>query len=141
MTASLHFAAVKAQLVSSLPVAVTVEPAYMTNTDGTLKRVQYVILDGGPPDVLDDERLASPQSPDSDAEYLYDVKAVAVNFDGCLTIVQKVLDGVIGFRPVIAGRNCQPIELDGSDKIKPDYTVKPPLFYCDMTLLLKSSRA
>jgi len=141
MTAALHFASVRAQFIASLPVAVTVEPAYMTNTDGTLKRVQYVILDGGPPDVLDDERLASPQSTDSDAEYLYDVKAVAVNFDGCLNLVQKVLDGVVGFRPVVEGRNCNAIELDDSDKIKPDYTVKPPLFYCDMTLLLKSSRA
>jgi len=139
MTAALHFAAVKARVVSSLPVAVTVEDTFLLNTDGTLKRGQYVILEGGPPDVLDDERLSAPQSPDSDAEYLYDAKAVSVTADGCRQVVQKVLDGVIGFRPVIEGRNCNPIELDDSDKVRLDHTVK--LFYCDMTLLLKSSRA
>jgi len=139
MTAALHFASVKAQLIASLPVAATVEDTFLVNTDGTLKRGQYVILEGGPPNVLNDWRLSAPQSPDSDAEYMYDVKAVSATADGCRQVVQKVLDGVVGFRPIIDGRNCQPIELDDSDKVRLDHTVK--LFYCDMTLLLKSSRA
>lgn len=132
-----HFSAVKARLVSQLPVAVTVQDTAMVDGVGGLVKAQYVILFGGGPDVLDDDRLTAPQLPDSDAEFLYSARCVAVTADGARGVAQLVVNALVGFRPVVAGRNCSPIELDGSDNVALD----KPLWYLDLDFVLKSSRA
>ena len=137
-----HFAAVKARLVSQLPVAITVEDTVVPlAADGTFKRAQYVIAFGGGPDALGDDRFTAPQRPDSNAEYTYKMQAVAVTADAARDVAQKVIDALVRFRPVVAGRKCDPIKNTFSGEAKPENTVKPPLFYVDLEFVLTSRRA
>lgn len=135
-----HFAAFKARLAAALPAAVSVEDTAKVDGAGGLVRAQYVILFGGGPDELDDGRLAAPQSPDSDAEYLYTVRCVGVTADGARMVAQKVI-AIVGQVITVEGRACSPLELDDSSNVEPDNAVKPPLWYLDLDFLLKSSRA
>jgi hypothetical protein len=136
-----EYAAVKALVVAALPSTVQVVDSALTDSTGGLVRTQYVILFGGGPDGLDDGRLTSVQSPDSDAEYLYTARCVSVTADGARAVAQRLLSGVVGARPVVAGRSCQPIQLDDATGVVPDNNVSPPLWSMDLDLLLISNRA
>jgi hypothetical protein len=136
-----HYTAVKSRLVSILPVAIKVADTALLDEDGVLFRGQYVILFGGGPDVLDDGRLTAPQRADSDAEFLYTARCVAVTADGARGVAQQVLSALVGFTPTIADRNCQSISLDDSSDVQPDSALKQPLWYMDLDFILSSSRA
>lgn len=118
-----------------------VEDAARVDGTGTLRREQYVILFGGPADELDDDRLGSSPLPTSDAEYEYTARAVAVTALGVLEVMNQVMAQLVGYTPVITGRKCGAIRPGPTDKVRADYSVKPPLFYLDQDFLLKSSRA
>lgn len=136
-----HYAAVKARLEASPVLAGKVHNTIATDAAGVPIRTSYVILFGGSPDVLDDDRLTSEQSTDSDAEYLYTVRAVGANADAALATADVVKGQLIGFAPTISGRSCPAMWLDDGSDVEPDVSIKPPLFYIDLEFGLKSNRA
>jgi hypothetical protein len=137
-----EFAAVKARLLAhSVLQDLGVFDTARTDDSGELVRDQYTILYGGPADTLDDERLAGVQTVDSDAEYFYPVRSVAVTADGARDIASLVQTQLIGFVPVIVSRRCYAMTLDDVSAAEPDFSVNPPLFYVDQTFRLKSDRA
>lgn len=133
---SAHFDAVKSRLESSPMTANNVFDIARTNTTGLVK-ANYLILFGGPPDVLDDDRLSAPQLPDSDAEFLYTVRAVGTTPAAVRLWSDAGMTLLVGFTPVVAGRRCSRITLDDSDPIQQDGV----LYYADTHYELKSSRA
>lgn len=136
-----EFDAVKARLEAHPDLAIS--ESARRNTDGVLVREQYVILFGGPADELDDERLASAQMPDSDATYIYPTRSIAVTADGARRVFNAVLEQLVGFRPVIAGRRCSPIRMVERvpSPVEADMSVTPPLYYVNASFELKSDRA
>lgn len=133
---SAHFDAVKARLESSPMTASNVFDIARTNTTGLIK-ANYLILFGGPPDVLDDDRLSAPQLPDSNAEFLYTVRSVGTTPAAVRLWSDAAMTLLVGHTPVVAGRNCSRITLDDSDPIQQDGV----LYYADTHYELKSSRA
>lgn len=136
-----HYAAVKARLEASPVLAGRVYNTLAKSADGKLITTSYVILYGGTPESLDDERLSSVQSKDSDAEYIYTVRSVSSTADGALATADVAATQLIGFVPVITGRNCNPILLDDGGTVDMDASIATPLFFLDNDFLLKSSRA
>lgn len=136
-----HYNGVKDLIAGEPTLAGKVHSAALVNPSGAMVRETYVILFGGPPETLDDGRPHSPQGIDADAEYLYTARCVSTTGDGALAVAAKVLKRTVGVVLTIPDRECQPIELDDSTNVTPDDNVKPPLYYVDLDLLLKSSRA
>lgn len=136
-----HYNAVKARLEASPVLAGKVYNTLATDSTGKPIRTSYVILYGGAPDALDDDRLSSVQSKDSDAEYIYTLRSVGSTADAALATADVVSSQLIGFVPVIPGRACSAIWLDDGDMVRMDDSISPPLFYIDNDYGLRSSRA
>jgi len=135
-----HFAAVRSLIVAEVPVAVQVVDSVLTSSTGDLVRATYVVLFGGGPDSLDDDRLTAPQVADSDAEYGYTARCVSVTADGARTLAGRVFMAV-GNVPAVVGRKCGGLGFEGSTLVEPDHNANPPLFFTDIELSLKSSRS
>jgi hypothetical protein len=135
-----HYEAFKAQIAADS--SLKVHDAARTDGKGGLLREQYVIAIGGPPEELDDGRLASPQGQLSDAVFSYTARAVSISASGAMLVAARVFAQVVGAVLQIDGRTCLPIELDGADeKVQVDNNVNPPMFYLDQDFTLRSSRA
>jgi hypothetical protein len=108
------------------------------NVDGTLVRDTYWILWGGSPSDLGGDRLFKSQEIDDNAVFDFTVRSVSPTVEGVFAESQKVQDQLVGWVPDIAGRRCRKVRLSGSDKVKADNSVKPPLFYVDDEFELRS---
>lgn len=135
-----HFAAVKARLEASSVLAGRVYNTFAVDASGAPIRTAYVILYGGAPDVLNDDRVTAPQSRDSDAEYVYTVRSVGPTADSALATADVATGQLIGFVPTVAGRRCSKIKLEDGGVVELDNSIKPPLFYIDQDFLLISRR-
>ena len=136
-----HFNAMMARLQADTALAGKGHDAFVVNADGSLSYGPYFILLGGGPDVLDDDRLSAPQSPTSDAEFTYTVRYVASSPTNVRSGMGKVYPQLIGHRLIVSGRLCTAIALERSTDIRADTTVSPPLYYADVEVSFKSSRA
>lgn len=136
-----HFLAVMSWLKADTVLAGRVHNTLVVDTSGLPVRDTYVVLFGGPPDELDDDRLSSPQTMRSDAEYEYTARSVSVTADGALAVAERVASRLVGFQPLVAARSCEPMRLVRSFPVEVDSSVRPPLFFCDQDFLLRSSRA
>lgn len=108
------------------------------NADGTLVRDTYWILFGGGPAELGGDRLYLSQEIDDNAVFDFTVRSVSTTTAGVFATSQKVQDKLVGWAPDIAGRLCRKMRLTGSDSVKADNSVKPPLFYVDDEFELRS---
>ena len=133
-----EYAAVSARLAAD-PALVVRDTVY--DTSGALFRGQYVVLFGGAPDELDDQRYSHPQASDSRAVYVYTARCVAVTADGVRSVLDHVMTQLIGFAPVIAGRKCWAMTMTLTQDPAPDTSVQPPLYFCDTEFTLVSDRA
>jgi len=120
--------------------AVKVYDAVRQDSTGKLLRETYLLLFPGAGDA-DDARATSPQSPDSDVEYEWRIRVVSINTDGIMLLVGKVRNLLSGQRPVAAGRDCSPIIVEDDGDVEPDYSITPPLLYCDLLISFRSNRA
>ena len=135
-----HFDAVKAQLGATPMTANQVYDIARTNTSGLI-RANYLILFGGPPEDLDDDRYSAAQRLDSTADYIYTVRAVGTTPAAVRMWTDAALTQLVGAVLVIPGRKCDPIRLDDSTAIQEDKGATPSLYYSDTDYLLRSSRA
>lgn len=135
-----HFTAMKARLETHPQLAGKVYDSARVGTNGLI-RDNYVVLFGLGPDVLDDDRLSAPQLADSDAEYVYPVRAIGTTTAAVRLLSQAVFDQLVGHELVVPGRISSRIKLDDSGPVEVDDSVSPPLFYADAEYLVKTSRA
>jgi hypothetical protein len=133
-----HFTAMQARLEADATLTGKVFAAARVADNGTLIRDQYVILFGGGPEVLDDDRFTAPQRATSKAEFVYTVRAISVTADGALAVATKVLNQLVGFVPTITGRVCERIRLDEGSfgESKADASAMPPLYFLDADYVL-----
>lgn len=108
------------------------------NSDGSLKRETYWILWGGSPAELGGDRLYKSQEIDDNAVFDFTVRSVSTTVAGVFAESQFVQQQLVGWVPDIAGRRCRKVRLSGSDKVRADDSVKPPLFYIDDEFELRS---
>jgi len=136
-----EYAAVKARLNAHTSLAGKGSDAIRME-NGLPVRATYWVLFGGPPDTLDDDRLGATQQAASDAEYLYTLRFVSVTHDAVMQGADAAITQLVGWRPTVAGRTCEPMSLDdGVSAIDADTRVSPPLLYVDLDFVLKSNRA
>jgi len=136
-----HFSAFKARLEGDSALSGKGYDSARRNTDGILIRDTYWIPFGGAPENLDDDRFTKPQDADSNAEYVYTVRAVSPTPDGCRAVVDKVTAQLAGAVLAVTGRELDPLRLTASDDPRPDDSVKPPIYFADTEWTLVSRRS
>lgn len=137
-----HYAAVKNRLLADTALAAKgVHDTALVDTAGEPIAGTYVVLYGGMPDSLDDGRLTGIATASSDAEYMFTCRAVSTTADGVRSVGQKIMAQLIGWRPQVTGRACTAVSLEYSSGVLADMSIKPPLFYADIDVSFKSSRA
>ena len=132
-------AAVKARLESnrfSLPVYTT-----LVDKDGNPIRGNYYVLFHGGPDEVNDDRLTKGQDPDSDRLFVYTVRCVAVTDEFVDDMSAEAFSLLLNWAPVVSGRVCSTVRHAGSDPVKADTAVLPPLYFGDDEYELDSRRA
>lgn len=135
-----HFDAVKARLSAHPMISTQVFDIARTNTTGLI-RANYIILFGGPPESLDDDRASAPQQSDSTAEFIYTVRAVGTTPAAVRAWSDAAFTQLVGAVLSVPGRKCDRIILDDSTPIQEDKGATPSLYYSDTDYLLRSSRA
>jgi len=131
-----HYDAVKALIESDAEL--TVYPAVRLDDGGGFIRDAYVILSPCLPVEISSGRFTADALITSPATFIFDVTCVAETALMAGRVMERVLAQTLGQRPVISGRRVSAITLESADKVLPDATVKPPLFYGDMALRLVS---
>jgi hypothetical protein len=133
-----HYLAVKTRLEEEQALDGRGYESARVNEDGSLVRDTYWILYGGSPTELGGDRLYKSQEIDDNAVFDFTVRSAAPTVAGVFAESQKVQDQLVGFVPQIPGRRCRKVRLTGSDKVRADNSVKPPLFYVDDEFELRS---
>ena len=135
-----EFAAVKA-LFEAVPLLAGKVHDSAFDKDGEVARGNYVVLYGAGPDVLDDGREVSVTiaRPDSDADYEFGGKAVGTD-PGAVLLILDAAKSLVGRKPVVPGRRCDPITVD-FERVKVDNSVSPPLYFSDFFVSFTSRRA
>lgn len=136
-----HFDAVKALLQANADLANRISDTARATTTGVLVRDTYLVLFGGAPDVLASNRFAAAQKPDSDADYVYTVRAVSPTTDGVRRMASAAVTQLVGAVPTISGRACAPIRLTATHELQADNSALPPMFFTDMEFTLTSLKA
>lgn len=139
MTAAAHFEAVKARLELDTALAGQVRDTIYDGA-GEVVHGSYVVLFGGAPDLLDDNRATKIQDQDSTATYVYTVRSVSTTPGGVRSVVAKVVAQIVGFAPTVTGRRCDTLRLTHTTGVDKDATVKPPLYFEDDEFTLVSRR-
>lgn len=136
-----HYNAMRARLEASAVLAGRVHSAMAFTDDGEPIRTAYVILYGGGPDDLGDDRFTAPQTADSTAEYVYPVRSVGPTADSALATATVVFAQLVGAKLTLTGRKLDALRHTYSRPVDVDDSVKPPLFYCDDEYTLVSHPA
>ena len=135
-----HFDAVRSRLNAHPMIANQVYDIARTGTAGLIK-ANYLILFGGPPESLNDDRAFGTQQADSTAEFIYTVRAVGTTPAAVRAWSDAAFTQLVGHVLTIPGRKCDRIILDDSTPIQEDKGATPSLYYSDTDYLLRSSRA
>ncbi len=129
--------ALKARLETAPQLTGKIYASLRFNADAPV-RTNYVILYPTGPDVLDDERNTSEQSAASDAMFMFDLRFIAVDSLGALTLLEAGTTVLSGHRLQITGRACTGIKVL-SERVEHDAAEN--LFYVDAEASFRSSRA
>jgi hypothetical protein len=133
-----HYDAVFAQIDDEDSLHGKGHETVRTDADGRLVRDIYWILFGGSPSELGGDRLTRSQVVDDNAVFDFTVRSVGTSTAAATAESEKVQAQLIGWTPQIDGRRCRPVKFSGADKVRPDNSVKPPLFYVDDEFELRS---
>jgi len=137
MNRSGHFEAFKAAIPSPVAAHDTLVPV----VDGEILRASYSVLyDVGADDPPDDDRYLAAQRAASKVTWRYVVKSVGES-PFAARAVDSAVAGLIGKVLIVAGRKCDPLELDEVGPVKEDTSVSPPLYFIESDYLLTSREA
>ena len=101
-------------------------------------RGAYLLVFPAGPEDMDDQRWSAVPDPKSDAEYSFPLRAVAEDRHRLMLIADAV-KGLVGRKPTVAGRRCDPLTVD-FDPMKKDNAVSPALVFMNMWMEFWSRR-
>lgn len=128
-----EFAAFKARMEASPILAGKVVPIARRDKDG-LVRANYVVARSSAPDTIDANRFTAVNVFGSDRRFTWDLRAVAVDFDGLNLLTEAALTQLVGHQLVVAGRVCSPIVLVPNVEGDDGYDASADLFFRGMSL-------
>lgn len=131
--------AFKARLGGHTITAGKVFPIVRKDSGGTV-RTNYIVAKSAPPDRLDDGRAAGYQVPDSDKRFTFDVRIITTAADGLDIWMRAVFAQLLGYRLIVPGRRCTPIELVQNVEEGDGYDRAADLFYRDLSFRFWSRR-
>lgn len=136
-----HFDAVETRLKANTNLTAKVFDTARRDASGALIRDTYLVLFGGAPDSLTSGRLTLPQQNDSDAVFVYTVRAVSPTSAGVRAIMSAAYTQLVGFTPTVSGRKCSTVRMTLAHEVQADESIQPPLFFCDSEFTLASVKA
>lgn len=136
-----HFQAVIARLEEDDALDGKVHDAARVDANGELVREVYVVVFGGSPAELGRDRLYKQQVLEDDAVFDFTIRSVAPTPAGCRAVATHVAAQLVDFAPTVEGRRCRPIRFTGGDDVRPDISIKPPIYFLDEEYELRSLRA
>jgi len=131
-----EFNAVKSKL-SAVPI---LSGHVFTPDDEEQARGTYLLVFPAGPESMDDERDQTmvTTTSGSDAEYSFNVRAVAPDVAG-VGLIAEAVKSLVGTKVTVSGRRCDPITVV-FDPVKKDNSVSPALFFMDMWVEFWSRR-
>jgi len=130
-----EFEAVMDRLEDRFPGKVT--DTVKLTTAGEYVRDNYVIVLGGVPDEFGGDRQAFRQVEDDNAVLPVTVQVVGVSAAVVRSMLSAAMDELVGWKPVVDGRNCS-IRFESASAPEPDTSVKPPLFVANANYIIRS---
>lgn len=98
--------------------------------DGGVVRDNYLLLfTSANPDELLTDRETREQTAADDGRWGFTLRAVAVDPDGCNLLLREAFAELVGWAPTVTGFHASKIRHEGSERIRPDNTLRPPLFF------------
>ncbi|MBL5975370.1 MAG: hypothetical protein D3X82_16880 [Candidatus Leucobacter sulfamidivorax] len=98
--------------------------------DGGVVRGNYLLLfTSANPDELLTERETREQTAGDDGRWFFTLRAVAVDPGGCTLLLGEAFAELVGWAPTVAGFTASRIRHEGAEQIRPDNTLRPPLFF------------
>lgn len=135
-----HFDALKARITAHPKLAGRVYDVARTGTSGLI-RDNYVILAGGVPTAVDDERFTNVPAPESKSDYEFRTRAVGTTTAAVRDYLDAVLAQCVGHRLSVPDRDCSPLRVSDSGDITEDRNATPSLYYADVFWEMTSSPA
>lgn len=140
MTYRAHYTAFRGLLVASEILSDKTHDALVPeDAEGELLRANYCVIYH---DDLDREqtRQSAPQELSRQA-FEFAVQSVGIDVLSCLLIAETVAKSVLGKRPAIEGRNAFAVRSLGMDRVQPDRSIRPPIFFTEERFVLESDPA
>ncbi len=111
-------------------------PTYDTdaplNPDGTVVRSSYRVMHDLGADDIGDDRYAALNGDDAARTMRFVARCVGVDPAAVRRVADATRAQFVKWTPIIPGRSCWPVRLDGDGEMKEDKTVSPPLPYVDL---------
>lgn len=136
-----EYAAFRARLESNAKLAGKVDSSVRLTTTGEAVKANYVIAYPAAPLGLDDMRFTALQRAESDREFEYDVRYVAVDADGVLVLAEAAHEQLIAHKLSVSGRACTPIRVVTDDGRRVEFDRTARVFYMDESFRFWSRRA
>lgn len=129
-----YFQALKARMELSPVMVGKVFDTLRMNPDGGLIRDNYVLLFSPLPVNVPQTRLAQVQTFADDVEFEVDLRVIAVNPAGVRLWASKVMQQLVGHQVAITGRQPAKLTVSGGSRVREDQSVKPFLYFSDLSL-------
>lgn len=134
-----HFEAIKTLLNLAPTLTGKVRDTVMVKAGEPVRGI-YVVLNGGGPTELEDERLTAIQLLDSDAVYEFETTSIAPDPTGALAVAAAVEAALIGKTFNVAGRRIGSIRLEESGDVDDVSTMVTPMFRVIEKFSVRSDR-
>lgn len=128
-----YYAALKSQIEGTAMLANRVYDTVRFDANGGLVRDNYVVLYSPTPLDVPQERLTQAATFDDTVEFEVDVRVVGVNAASARVFMGKLSQQLIGHMLTITGRQPARVTLGSAGRVLPDTSVKPFLYYADMS--------
>lgn len=135
------FALVKARLESAPILAGRVRDTALTPTGEVFHGNYLLLFMAANPDELVTERLGRSSQPGDDADWVFTVRAVAVDAAGVRLLAQAAFSQLVGWVPTLSGRKFSAVSHEGAVLVREDPTLKPSLFFAEDDYSVRSWRA
>ena len=135
------FALVQARLEAASILAGKVRDMALTPAGEVFQGNYLLLFMSANPDELVTERQSRSAQADDDADWVFTVRAVAVDTDGARMLARAAFSQLLGWAPSLAGRTFSKVSHDGAEPVREDTTLKPSLFFAEDDYSVRSWRA
>lgn len=135
-----HYEAMHDRLESHEALAGKVDDTLRYDEDGKYRRENYIVLLGGAPVAMGGERQARKLTANDNAVFDWALRHVGISPDAVRLLMEASAAQLAGWVPTIVGRRCSAMHYppNQNPEIRPENSVKPPLFYADVEWVLRS---